>query len=266
MSEQASRFVDSIPGYYERFLGPHLFRGFADDIASRAARAQPESVLELAAGTGIVSRCLRDVMPPACNVTATDLNSPMLELARTKFDSHENIQFRTADACDLPFDDDSFDAVVCQFGVMFFPDKLRSYEEVLRVLTPGGRYLLNVWCSWEANPFARIAHEAVARFFPADPPGFYKVPFGYNDESEIEHSLLSAGFGRVDISSVKHSADIISAADFAAGLVFGNPLYEEVTTRGGDPDDIRSAVAASIERELGDSMPLEALVIEAEKA
>ena len=133
-------------------------------------------------------------------------------------------------------------------------------------MTPGGRYLLNVWCSWEDNPFARIAHEAVARFFPSDPPGFYKVPFAYNDESEIEHSMLSAGFVRVDIRSVKQSANIISAADFATGLIFGNPLYEEVITRGGDPGDIRSAVAVSIERELGDSMPLEALVIEAEKA
>ncbi|MFZ9053720.1 MAG: class I SAM-dependent methyltransferase [Woeseiaceae bacterium] len=265
MSEQASRFVGSIPESYDKDLGPRIFFDYADDLARRATALRPKSVLELAAGTGIVSRRLRDSLDMDSHLVATDLNLPMLDVAKTKFRAGEAVSFEQADATDLNFDTASFDAVVCQFGVMFFPDKFRSYAEVHRVLRADGSYLFNVWHSWDANPFARIAHEAVAGFFPENPPGFYNVPFSYCDADLIRDSLLKAGFARVEFESLSLVSEIPSAKDFAHGLVFGNPLFEEIVTRGGDPQDICAAVTSAIDRELGPEMPLSALVCHAYK-
>ncbi len=144
MSDDAN-FIGDIPEHYDRGLGPIIFVDYAADLARRAAACVPARVLETAAGTGIVTRQLRDLLPVGVRLTATDLNPPMLEVARAKFQPDEDVDFRHADAAALPFADDSFDAVVCQFGVMFFPDKDRSYREIHRVLAPGGRYLFNVW-------------------------------------------------------------------------------------------------------------------------
>src|SRR6516225_3252703 len=178
MSNDAS-FVGNIPEHYERSLVPIFFVDYAADIARRAAAWSPARVLEIAAGTGVVTRQLRDLLPAGAHLTATDLNPPMLEIARAKFRPDEQVDFRPADATTLPFPDCSFDAVVCQFGVMFFPDKDKSYREVHRVLAPGGRYLFNIWDTHLHNPFARIAHEVTGSFFPADPPQFMTVPFSY---------------------------------------------------------------------------------------
>jgi ubiquinone/menaquinone biosynthesis C-methylase UbiE len=141
LSNDAS-FIGTIPEHYDRGLGPVIFADYAADIARRAAAGSPARVLEIAAGTGIVTRQLRDLLPAGADLTATDLNPPMLEAARAKFRPEEQVDFRPADATALPFRDRSFDAVVCQFGVMFFPDKDRSYREIHRVLAPGGRYLV----------------------------------------------------------------------------------------------------------------------------
>ena len=263
MTEQAANFVGSIPQHYDRCLGPHIFHDFADDLTARVVGLNPASVLELAAGTGIVTRRLRDALPETCAITATDLNPPMLDMARSKFEAGENIHFEPADASALPFDDSTFDAVVCQFGIMFFPDKLRSYKEALRVLKPEGRYILNVWGSWECNQFAQIAHETVAEYFPDNPPGFYNVPFSYNDTDIIEKSMCQAGFSAIASHVVEITSAIPSAEDFATGLVYGNPLFEEVTSRGGNPQEICAAVANAIDEKLGGSMSLQALVIDA---
>ena len=265
MTRQSARFVGSIPEHYDNYLGPRLFDYYAADLTARVAASDPCSVLELAAGTGIVSRCLRDALPADTTLVASDLNPPMLAVAGNKFEAGENIRFEAVDATRLPYDDASFDVVACQFGVMFFPDKERAYEEVRRVLKPGGRYVFNVWGSWENNAFAQIAHEAVSPFFPDNPPGFYRVPFGYNDQAEIEHALFGADFSHVSIVPVRHESAIPSAAEFATGLVFGNPLIDEIRAQGGDPQRICSAVASAIEQRLGESMSLEALLIEASK-
>ncbi|MEP5763284.1 MAG: methyltransferase domain-containing protein [Halieaceae bacterium] len=265
MTDDAAKFVGSIPEHYDRYLGPRIFADFAQDLAARLSQQDPKSVLELAAGTGIVSRAIRDALPGNCELVATDLNEPMLEAAREKFQDAEPIQFRQADAMALPFSDESFDALACQFGVMFFPDKLESYVEAHRVLKPGGRYIFSVWDSWTYNPFAQLAHEAVADFFPANPPGFYKVPFGYRDTDTISASLLEAGFAKASHDVVSIDSAIPSSSDFATGLVFGNPLFDEIIARNGNPDEIRLAVSAAIEAGLGDKMPLQAIVITAEK-
>ena len=191
MSSDSARFTGSIPEHYDRILGPIIFADYAADIARRTAASCPPRVLETAAGTGIVTRRLRDALPPARALTATDLNPPMLEVARDKFRPDEQVEFQPADATALPFADASFDAVVCQFGVMFYPDKAKSYREVHRVLAPGGRYFFNVWDSHRYNPFGRIAHGVVQRLFPIDPPQFYKVPFSCHQIDPIKEALSS---------------------------------------------------------------------------
>ena len=172
----------------------------------------------------------------------------MLDIAKSKFQTDEQLNFESADATDLPYNASEFDTVVCQFGVMFFPDMQRSYEEVFRTLKPGGQYVFNVWGSLKSNPFARIAHETVTEFFPDDPPGFYQVPFGYNDTNVITTSVTDAGFSHVRVEQLNITSEIPSSADFATGLVFGNPLFEEITSRGGDPDKVRSAISDALER------------------
>ena len=263
MATEASRFVGSIPENYDQGLGPHIFVDYADDLARRVADLRPNRVLELAAGTGIVTRKLRDALPNNCELVASDLNPPMLEVAVAKFAPEERVRFEQVDATDLQFDDESFDVVTCQFGVMFFPDKARSYAEVRRVLKPSGSYVFNTWGSLNDNPFARIAHEVTERFFPEDPPEFYKVPFSYHDANEIRQSVLAAGFAEATITPLSFQPKIPSAERFAQGLVFGNPLFEEIGNRGGDPEIIRDAVADAIEAQLGSKMALRALIIHA---
>ena len=266
MTLDAAQFAGSIPANYDKGLGPHIFMGYADDLARRAAALNPGSLLELAAGTGIVSRILRDVLPANCDLVVSDLNPPMLEIAKQKFQSDEAVKFETIDAMDLKYGEASFDVVLCQFGVMFFPDKDRSYAEVCRALKPGGRYLFNVWDTWQTNPFAQITHQTVEAYFPENPPGFYKVPFAYNNAGEIEDSLSRAGFSNVTIEHLPLRSRISSATDFAKGLVFGNPIYDEIITRGGDPDMLCAAVAGALGRQLGQEMPLQALIVQASKA
>jgi len=261
-------FIGSIPQHYDQGLGPMIFVDYAADIAQRVAAGNPARVLETAAGTGIVTRALRDALPAATRLTATDLNPPMLEIARGKFRPGEQVEFQPADAMALPFPDGSFDAVVCQFGVMFFPDKDKSYREVHRVLAPGGRYLYNVWDSHRHNPFGRIAHEVAGSFFPADPPQFYKVPFSYPQIDPIKESLTEAGFTDINIAVVKLEKEIPDAGAFARGIVYGNPLIEQIRARGGEPEKVREAVVQKLRREFGvdpGRMPLQAIVFSAKK-
>jgi ubiquinone/menaquinone biosynthesis C-methylase UbiE len=267
MTDQSASFVGSIPEYYDSLLGPLIFNDYASDLAKCVAGLQPDSVLELAAGTGIVSRKLRDTLPPTCSLLVSDLNPPMLEVARQKFQAGESVGFEALDATDLPFEDASFDALACQFGVMFFPDKMASYKEALRVLRPGGSYIFNVWGTWEQNPFARVAFEAAATFFPPDdPPVFYRVPFSYNDAGAIEAAITKAGFASVTTRRLRLQKNLPSAREFGRGLVFGNPLIDEIAARAGDPEQICAAVGDALHAQLGSDLSLEALVITCKKA
>ena len=269
MSGDAASFIGSIPEHYDQGLGPMIFVDYAADISQRVATYNPARVLETAAGTGIVTRRLRDLLPPAARLTATDLNPPMLEIARTKFRPGEQVEFQPADAMALPFAEQSFDAVVCQFGVMFFPDKDKSFREVFRVLAPGGRYLFNVWDAHRHNPFGRIGHEVAGSFFPADPPQFYKVPFSCHQIDPIKESLIEAGFSDINAAVVRLEKEIPNAANFARGMVYGNPIIDQIRARGGvEPERVVDALVQALSRAFGadpGSMPLQAIVFSARK-
>ncbi len=220
MTNQAAEFVGDIPHFYDGGLGPVLFQEYGRHLGQLVADNAPQSVLELASGTGISTRCLRDALPSACALTASDLNAPMLEVARQKFSNTDNVSFEIVDACNIPFGEAAFDVVSCQFGVMFLPGKEASHREVLRTLKPNGAYLFSLWDSWGTNPFAQIAHETTAHFFPDDPPGFYKVPFHYHNDREIIDALQSAGFVDVTIDRVPLDQEVASFANFTLNTDF----------------------------------------------
>ena len=200
MSDQTSRFVGNIPENYDHVLGPVLFADYAEHTARLVAGYAPSRVLETGAGTGIVAQRLRDLLPATTRLVATDLNPPMLDVARKKFHPDESIEFQQADAMALPFADASFDAVVCQFSAQFFPDKEKSYREAYRVLAPGGRYVFSVWDgSYNRMRHGWIADEVAARFLPTDPPQFYRVTTSYNKIDPIKDLLSDAGF--IDLRS-----------------------------------------------------------------
>jgi SAM-dependent methyltransferase len=269
MIDQAAHFVGTIPENYDSGLGPHLFVDFAADLARRATAAKPGRVLETAAGTGIVTRFLRDALPGSARLVASDLNPPMLAVARRKFGAAERVEFQPADAAALPFVDGTFDAIVCQFGVMFFADKDLAYREAYRVLGRGGRYHFNVWDSFDFNPFARISHDTIAGFFNGDAPAFFTVPFGYHRINKINSSLLAAGFTDISVHVLKIDKTITASRQFAEGLILGNPIIEEIRVRGTtDSAAIIAAVGAALQNAFGEDpgrMPLQAIVFSALK-
>jgi SAM-dependent methyltransferase len=269
MLDRTAHFVGDIPAHYDYGLGPHLFADYGADLARRVAAAKPWRVLEIAAGTGIVTRLLRDALPPSAHLVATDLNSPMLEIAREKFSDTEQVEFQQVDATALPFADGVFDAVVCQFGLMFFPDKCKAYREAFRVLAPSGRYHFNVWDSFEFNSFARITHEAIGRFFQQDTPTFFTVPFGYHRIDAIKTSLIQSGLFDISIHVVRMEKTIEDVRRLADGLIFGNPIVAEIDARGApNPAVIADAVKAALQVEFGHNawrMTLQAIVFDARK-
>ena len=266
--DHPAAYIDNIPQQYDRNLGPLLFADYAADMSGRVAAFSPQRVLEIATGTGIVSRQLRDLLPADAVLIATDINPPMLEIARTKFRPGESIEFRQADAMALPFADGSFDAVVCQFGVMFFPDKDKSYRETLRVLVPGGHYLFSVWDSHRYNLFARIAHEVTGSFFPTDPPQFQSVPFAYRFGA-IKNSLIDAGFTNISAVVLRLQKEVPDLAVLARGLVFGSPIIDQVQQRGGvDAEEVVDAIVSEYRNQFGSDgakIPLQAIVFSTEK-
>ena len=242
MSGTDAAFGGSIPGLYDRCLGPLLFEPYAEEVARRARTFSPGHILETAAGTGIVTAALHQALPDA-NIVATDLNPAMLELAAQRVRS-DQVSFEAADAQDLRFADATFDLVVCQFGVMFYSDKVRGNAEARRVLRDGGHYLLVIWDELDRNPASRIVHDAVAALHPADPPGFLaRTPFGYADIAHIEHDLLAAGFDDVEFETVALASRRSSPRDAARGLVAGCPLASEVEAR--EPGGTERAVEAA---------------------
>jgi SAM-dependent methyltransferase len=248
-----TRFAGSIPELYERILVPLIFQPYATDLAVRLAALAPDSVLEVAAGTGVVTRAMADSLPAASRITATDLNQPMVDLA-AGIGTSRPVTWRQADVMALPFDDASFDVVVCQFGVMFFPDRVAAYQEVRRVLRPGGTFLFNTWDRIEANEFALVTTQALATVFPDDPPDFMaRVPHGYHDEARIRGDLVAAGFAASAPIEALEARSRAATCDIAAiGYCQGTPVRNAIEAR--DParlTEATEAAAAAIRERFG---------------
>ena len=258
-------FSGAVPGNYDRFLGPALFEPYAADLIARIPRQEGLRVLEVAAGTGIVTRRLREALPASATIVATDLNEPMLDHARAQVDL-PGIVWQQADAQALEFEDGSFDVYLCQFGLMFLPDKVQGLREARRVLAPGGRLLVNVWESGATNSHVPPMQAALDRKFPEAPPRFLDVPHGYHDPDRIRADLEAAGWEDVTVESVRLSSSSPTALALATGFAAGSPLTHELAARNADPLAIAAELAIELAAVGGDepyALELGALVITA---
>jgi ubiquinone/menaquinone biosynthesis C-methylase UbiE len=226
-------FAGSIPEMYERLMVPLIFEPYARDLAARLAKIRPDNVLETAAGTGVVTRALASALPAETRLTVTDLNQPMLDHAKGRQPADSRIAWKQADALALPFEDRSFDAVACQFGAMFFPDKVQGYREARRVLKPGGHFFFSVWDRIEENDFADVITQELAAVFPNDPPRFLaRTPHGYHHEKQIREEVKAAGFTNISIDAVDARSKAPSPRDPAIAYCQGTPLRSEIEARG----------------------------------
>jgi len=236
-------FSGSVAELYERCLVPLIFAPYADDLAARVVARAPRRVLEVAAGTGVVTRELARRLPADATIVATDLNQPMLDQAAA-VGTARPVEWRQADALQLPFDDASFDAVVCQFGAMFFPDRPAGYAQARRVLRQGGALCFNVWDAIEHNELSALVIDALAPLFPDDPPRFLaRTPHGYHDRAAIERDLALGGFTAWQIETVAARSRTESAHAAAFALCQGTPLRAEIEARG--PTRLAEATAAA---------------------
>lgn len=228
-------FIGSIPEVYDEYLVPLIFEYYAQDLADRVAAIDPMTVLETAAGSGVVARALIDILSLESQYTVTDLNQPMLDYAASKQEADSRISWRQADALDLPFENNTFDVVVCQFGVMFYPDRIKAYSEACRVLRHGGTFIFNVWDVIETNEFADVVTAAAATVFADDPPKFLpRTPHGYCDEDLIREELQAAGFASAQCESLEAISSAPSPRHPAIAYCQGTPLRNEIEQRNAD--------------------------------
>ncbi len=246
-------FSGSIPQLYNQFLVPLIFASYADDLADRVVLLKPSNVLELAAGTGVVTRRLAAKLPAIVPIVATDLNRAMLDQAASVGTSRP-VTWQQADAMALPFPDESFDAVACQFGVMFFPDKAAAFAEARRVLRPGGTFIFNVWDQIERNELTHCIEQVLAGLFPDDPPQFMsRTPHGYYDEKVIARDLALGGFeGAPTFHTLAARSKAESPRVPAIALCQGTPLRSEIEARApARLAEVTDAAAEEIARRFG---------------
>jgi SAM-dependent methyltransferase len=262
-------FSGGMPALYQQYLVPLIFEAYARDLAERVVPLRPQRLLEVAAGTGAVTRCLAQVLPQECEIVASDISQPMLDHA-AGLAMARPVQWQQADAMQLPFAVHRFDVAVCQFGVMFFPDKARALAEIRRVVRPGGHLLFNVWDGIEHNEFAFVIEEAVAGLFPDDPPRFLSTtPHGYHDAVAIASDLQRAGFLQApDVATLTTYSQAASARIPAAAYCQGTPLRTQIEAR--DPSKLEEATdvaEAALIRRFGNGVikgKIQALVVDIE--
>jgi ubiquinone/menaquinone biosynthesis C-methylase UbiE len=253
MSDTDKVFSDLIAEIYDDYLVPLIFEEYAADLAKRVAGDNPQAVLETAAGSGVVTRALAPLLADTAQYCVTDLNQPMLDRAASRQPPDANISWQQADALELPFEDETFDVVCCQFGVMFFPDRIAGFREARRVLRPGGRFVFNSWDHIDHNIFARVVTDVAAEFFPDDPPRFLaRTPHGYHDTGSIAEELAKAGFRNIDITTRPAVSTAPVARDPAYAYCKGTPLRNEIEARDSALlDEITDRAAHEIAAEFG---------------
>ena len=269
MVDVAANFSGSMPEHYDRIMGPAQFDAFGKDLAGRLPQAPPGNVLEVACGTGVVTRHLRARLDPALGLVATDLSKAMLDYARGKLRGVPGIEWREADMCRLPFADGAFGAVVCAFGVMFVPDKAAAFRDMRRVLRPGGTLLFNVWDGLAANLHSSTTNDVIQGMFPGDPEMRFDAPFKFNDKAVLRRMLAEAGLSEERMDAVQLPISAPSARDYATGQLKGTPRGALFEARGVKADDVVDRVAAALAKVGGDKpfrSSAQALVIEARAA
>lgn len=262
-------FSGSIPKYYENNLGTIFFEPFSTEMALRIKDLKANSILEIACGTGRLTKYLPLITAKKFgSITATDLNPAMLDHAKRTV-AWKNIDWQVVDAMELPYGNSLFDVVVAQFGVMFYPDKQKAYKESYRVLADEGSFVFSAWDSLRHNPIAQLTHDVITEFFPTDTPEFYKIPFSYFSEDEIRADLTTAGFKAVHIESMKLEGYAPSAHYAAEGLLQGTPLFNAIIERG---ENFLPAMIEKLAHEIrslfGDtdlSIPIQANIVTAGK-
>ncbi|KWV57240.1 SAM-dependent methyltransferase [Bradyrhizobium macuxiense] len=268
MPASDKEFVGSIPELYDRLLVPMIFEPYARDLAQRAKSFGPHDLLETAAGTGAATRALASELGSNTRIVTTDLNEPMLARARSRMPHRPDITWRQADALALPFEDARFDIVACQFGAMFFPDRVKGYAEAHRVLRPGGRFLFNVWDRIEENEFADVVVQTTWTMYPNNPPLFLaRTPHGYHDPARIRADLTAAGFKDIAIETITHRSRAASAQDPAIAYCQGTPMRGEIEKHGASALEAATRSAAeALARRFGTGAidgQIQALVISA---
>jgi SAM-dependent methyltransferase len=264
MASSTVRFVGSIPALYDEHMGPALFEPYALDVARRLPD-RAESILEIAAGTGRVTRHLLARMAPHARLLATDLNDPMIQRASSVI-ADPRLTWRVADAQQLPSADASHDVVVCQFGLMFVPDKPLALREMRRVLKPGGTLLLSTWNAMAKNPWFETVHGLAVAALPDNPPLFMLTPYSMSDTSALYDLIAGAGFAEVRVDTVELMGEAVSARHLATGLVRGNPLSGQLEERNISAEAMVERVTAALVAKFGDApcrAPLSAHVVTA---
>lgn len=248
MADVRATFGGSMPEYYDGIMAAGQFDTFAQDLVDRVPARPAAGVLELACGTGVATRRLRERLHREVRLVATDLSEAMLGFARRKLAALPGIEWRQADAGALPFRGGEFGVVVCAFGVMFVPDKKQLFAELRRVLEPGGELLFNVWDGIDANPHSRATNEVFMSLFPGDPEMRFDLPFTFNDQASLRALLGGAGFGEVRIEPVAREVRFRSARELAIGQLRGTPRGALLEKRGLDLDAIIEKCAAALAR------------------
>jgi len=243
-------FTGSVPANYHRYLRDLFFLPYAQDLAARLKLSQDGRLLEIASGTGILTRTIAKSFPRV-TIVATDLNEAMIVEGRRQADL-PRVSWRQADAMNLPFADGEFDAVVCQFGLMFVPDKPAALRECRRVLRPGGQLAFNVWDSLAENDFSQTFNDFIQSRFPADPPRFMEIPFSWHDRGEIEQFVRGSGFADISLIEVPLPCSAPSATDVASGLALGTPMFDSIKERGVDAASLIGEAARELAARYGD--------------
>jgi ubiquinone/menaquinone biosynthesis C-methylase UbiE len=255
-------FSGDIPKNYDAYLGSIFFDSYAADMADRIRKLNPKSVLEIASGTGRLTRLISSVLGKDTRIIASDLNPAMISFGQSQ--TPPDVKWMEIDAHSLPFDDNSFDCIVAQFGVMFYNDRVKAFSEARRVLKPGGAFIFNCWDELKNNQIADIVNKALHHFFPVDTPGFYSIPFSYYDEEKIKRDITAAGFDKTEIELVKLKGKSKSSSDAAKGLIEGTPTITAIKERNTDVQKIINYIQDKISEKYGTGpfdVPLQARVV-----